>query len=108
MSVFAFGKTATFSCFSFKAHVARLTLYINNFRTAKWRALVAGAVAGPSLLLTGSEMRHTSMAIYIFMRASVLAARCGMKSKRLGSICRPLTWQHGDTFLMCLSSSQIL
>ncbi|CAM6126178.1 unnamed protein product [Calypogeia fissa] len=77
-------------------------------RTAKWRALVAGAVAGPSLLLTGSEMRHTSMAIYIFMRASVLAARCGIKSKRWGSICWPLTWKHGDTFLMCLSSSQIL
>ncbi|CAM6129357.1 unnamed protein product [Calypogeia fissa] len=77
-------------------------------RTAKWRALVAGAVAGPSLLLTGSEMRHTSMAIYIFMRASVLAARCGIKGKRWGSICWPLTWKHGDTFLMCLSSSQIL
>ncbi|KAL0696338.1 hypothetical protein Bca4012_063518 [Brassica carinata] len=39
---------------------------------------------------------------------SVLASRCGIKSKRFGSVCKPLTWEHGDLFLMCLSSSQIL
>ncbi|KAF6148737.1 hypothetical protein GIB67_019345 [Kingdonia uniflora] len=78
------------------------------FRTASWRALVAGAIAGPSMLLTGSNTQHTSLAIYILMRASVLATRCGIKSKRFGRICKPLTWSHGDIFLMCLSSSQIL
>ncbi|KAG2398706.1 uncharacterized protein HKW66_Vig0088130 [Vigna angularis] len=76
--------------------------------TAKWRALVAGAVAGSSMLLTGLEDQHTSLAIYILMRAAVLASRCGIKSKRFGKICKPLTWKHGDIFLMCLSSSQIL
>lgn len=77
-------------------------------RTAKWRALMAGAVAGPSLLLIGPNVQHTSMAIYIFLRAAVLAARCGIKSEHLGWFCRPLTWKHGDVFLMCLSASQIL
>ncbi|KAF2558675.1 hypothetical protein F2Q68_00016243 [Brassica cretica] len=66
------------------------------------------AVAGPSMLLTGPNTQHTSLAVYILMRAAVLASRCGIKSKRFGSICKPLTWKHGDLFLMCLSSSQIL
>ncbi|GLT57437.1 hypothetical protein SLA2020_434110 [Shorea laevis] len=77
-------------------------------RTARWRALVAGLVAGPSMLLTGPNTQHTGLAIYILMRAAVLASRCGIKSKRFGRICKPLTWKHGDIFLMCLSSSQIL
>ncbi|XP_058086334.1 uncharacterized protein LOC131233576 isoform X2 [Magnolia sinica] len=76
--------------------------------TASWRALLAGAIAGPSMLLTGPNTQHTSWAIYILMRASVLASRCGIKSKRFGYVCKPLTWSHGDIFLMCLSSSQIL
>nr|VDC71555.1 unnamed protein product [Brassica rapa] len=78
------------------------------FLTAKWRALFAGLVAGPSMLLTGPNTQHTSLAVYILMRAAVLASRCGIKSKRFGSFCKPLTWKHGDLFLMCLSSSQIL
>ncbi|KAJ7567433.1 hypothetical protein O6H91_02G146800 [Diphasiastrum complanatum] len=77
-------------------------------RTARWRSLAAGAIASPSLMLTGHDTRHTSMAIYILIRAAVLAARCGIKSKRLGWLCRPLEWKYGDVFLMCLSSSQIL
>ncbi|KAL0313949.1 UNVERIFIED_CONTAM: hypothetical protein Sangu_2239300 [Sesamum angustifolium] len=77
-------------------------------RTAKWRSLLAGAIAGSSMLLTGLDTQHTSLAIYILMRAAVLASRCGIKSKRFGHICKPLTWAHGDIFLMCLSSSQIL
>ncbi|XP_074275079.1 uncharacterized protein LOC141599077 isoform X2 [Silene latifolia] len=76
--------------------------------TAKWRALVAGAIAGPSMLLTGPNTQHNSLSIYILMRAAVLASRCGIKSRRFGRICKPLTWAHGDVFLMCLSSSQIL
>ncbi|GMI90954.1 hypothetical protein like AT1G34630 [Hibiscus trionum] len=77
-------------------------------RTSKWRALVAGLVAGPSMLLTGSNTQHTSLAIYILMQAAVLASRCGIKSKRFGKLCKPLTWKHGDIFLMCLSASEIL
>ncbi|XP_010496811.2 PREDICTED: uncharacterized protein LOC104773840 [Camelina sativa] len=60
------------------------------------------------MLLTGPNTQHTSLAVYILMRAAVLASRCGIKSKRFGKICKPLTWKHGDLFLMCLSSSQIL
>ncbi|KAG8499319.1 hypothetical protein CXB51_005885 [Gossypium anomalum] len=70
--------------------------------------LFLGTFAGPSMLLTGPNKQHTSLAIYILMRAAVLASRCGMKSKRFGKLCKPLTWKHGDIFLMCLSSSQIL
>ncbi|PKA59473.1 hypothetical protein AXF42_Ash016497 [Apostasia shenzhenica] len=77
-------------------------------RTAGWRALFAGAMAGTSMLLTGLETQHTSLAIYILMRTAVLASRCGIKSKSFGILCKPLTWSHGDIFLMCLSSSQIL
>ncbi|OAY58136.1 uncharacterized protein LOC110608546 isoform X3 [Manihot esculenta] len=77
-------------------------------RTAKWRALLAGLIAGPSMLLTGPNTQHTSLALYTLMRAAVLASRCGVKSKRFGTYCKPLTWKHGDIFLMCLSSSQIL
>ncbi|KAK6938157.1 hypothetical protein RJ641_031665 [Dillenia turbinata] len=77
-------------------------------KTAKWRSLLAGAIAGHSILLTGLDTQHTSLAIYILMRAMVLASRCGIKSKRFGRICKPLTWAYGDIFLMCLSSSQIL
>ncbi|THU49581.1 hypothetical protein C4D60_Mb06t11050 [Musa balbisiana] len=77
-------------------------------RTAGWRSLIAGLIAGPSMLLTGPNTQHTSLAIYILMRAAVLASRCGIKSERFGGVCRPLTWLHGDIFLMCLASSQIL
>ncbi|EFJ31580.1 hypothetical protein SELMODRAFT_439846 [Selaginella moellendorffii] len=77
-------------------------------RSARWRSLVAGAIAGPSLLLTGPKTRHTSMALYILMRAAVLAARCGVKSKKVGWLFSPVSWKHGDVLLMCLSSSQIL
>ncbi|XP_044982901.1 uncharacterized protein LOC123449675 isoform X1 [Hordeum vulgare subsp. vulgare] len=77
-------------------------------RTARWRSLLSGLIAGPSMLLTGPGTQHTSLAIYILMRAAVLASRCGIKSRRFGKICKPLTWSHGDVFLMCLSSAQIL
>ncbi|GAQ87156.1 hypothetical protein KFL_003350060 [Klebsormidium nitens] len=77
-------------------------------RTARWRALIGGALAGPALLLTGSKERHTSMAIYILVRAAVLTVRCGLKSRRFGWLFTPFGWRHGDAFLMCLSSLQIL
>ncbi|XP_041018803.1 uncharacterized protein LOC121260832 isoform X2 [Juglans microcarpa x Juglans regia] len=93
--------------FSILARLRRRKV-LTSLRTARWRALVAGAVAGPSMLLTGLNTQHTSLAMYILLRAAVLASRCGIKSKRFWQICKPLTWSHGDIFLMCLSSSQIL
>ncbi|KAG6648962.1 hypothetical protein CIPAW_07G180100 [Carya illinoinensis] len=93
--------------FSILARLRRRKV-LTSLRTARWRALVAGAVAGPSMLLTGLNTQHTTLAIYILLRAAVLASRCAIKSKRFGQICKPLTWSHGDIFLMCLSSSQIL
>ena len=39
-------------------------------RTKRWRAFASGAVAGPTLLLTGPKARHTSLAIYILIRCS--------------------------------------
>ncbi|BBG95750.1 hypothetical protein Prudu_004383 [Prunus dulcis] len=62
--------------------IGSLAGHRGQFRTAKWRALLAGAIAGPSMLLTGLNTQHTSLAIYILMRAAVLASRCGIKSKR--------------------------
>ncbi|KAK8708341.1 hypothetical protein V6N13_059383 [Hibiscus sabdariffa] len=59
-------------------------------------------------LFLGTFAEHKSLAIYILMRAAVLASRVGIKSKQFGKLCKPLTWKHGDIFLMCLSSSQIL
>ncbi|MCD9560123.1 hypothetical protein HAX54_018597 [Datura stramonium] len=49
-------------------------------RTAKWRALLAGAIAGPSMLLTGNT-QYISLTIYILMCAAVLASRCGIKNE---------------------------
>lgn len=51
---------------------------------------------------------HTSLALYIFVRAAVLGVRCGIKSERWGWLFKPFTYQHGDVLLMCLSSAQIL
>ncbi|KAM7520764.1 hypothetical protein LguiB_019726 [Lonicera macranthoides] len=52
-----------------------LDIFAGTFVTARWRALLAGAIAGPSMLLTGLNTQHTSLAIYILMRATVLASR---------------------------------
>ncbi|XP_060179794.1 uncharacterized protein LOC132609701 [Lycium barbarum] len=73
-------------------------------RTAKWRALLAGAITGPLMLLIGNT-HHKNLAIYILMRAAVLASLCGIKSKWFMHICKPLTWAHGDIFLKCVSPS---
>ncbi|KAJ1296604.1 hypothetical protein BS78_01G314500, partial [Paspalum vaginatum] len=76
-------------------------------RTARWRSLFAGLIAGPAMLFAGLQTTHTSLATYILVRAGVLAARCGMKSERFGKICQRLAWSHGDIFMMCVSSAQI-
>ncbi|CAL8462877.1 g2411 [Coccomyxa elongata] len=79
-------------------------------RTARWRAFVAGALAGPSLLLTGPKTRHHSLAIYILLRGLTLLVRCGNKPDAPPLVRRLLTptrWRHGDTALMCACTSQI-
>eukprot|EP00252_Welwitschia_mirabilis_P025869 TRINITY_DN8246_c0_g1_i2.p1 TRINITY_DN8246_c0_g1~~TRINITY_DN8246_c0_g1_i2.p1 ORF type:complete len:513 (-),score=84.57 TRINITY_DN8246_c0_g1_i2:234-1772(-) len=85
-----------------------LAALLGRDRGKRWRTFLAGALAGPSLLLTGFDTQHNSLAVYILMRAAVLASRCGIKSEKFGFLCKPLTWKYGDVFLMCLSSSQIL
>ena len=78
-------------------------------RTRRWRGLLAGAAVGPALLLTGGG-RHTSLSIYLFLRALILLGRIGNKSERpwLRTLLAPTRWEHGDTLMMCLSSSQVL
>lgn len=81
-----------------------------NRRTSGWRAAVAGAVAGPAILLTGPKARHTSLALYVLVRGITLLIRCGNKPSSpplLKRLLAPTRWQHGDTALMCLSTSQI-
>ncbi|KAK9806740.1 hypothetical protein WJX72_001016 [[Myrmecia] bisecta] len=80
-------------------------------KSAKWRALVAGAAAGPTILLTGRKDRHTSLALYILLRGITLLVRCGNKPsapKPVQLLLTPTRWKHGDTALMCLATSQIL
>lgn len=44
-------------------------------RSAKWRALVAGALAGQTLLITGSETRQYSLGTYVLLRGLTLVIR---------------------------------
>ncbi|CAI5965703.1 unnamed protein product [Closterium sp. NIES-65] len=90
------------------SHTIALPAHTCLSRTRRWRALLAGAAAAPSLLLAGPNTRHTSLALYVLLRAVVLAVRCGIKSPSWGWLFRPLTWRHGDTLLMCISAAQIL
>ena len=78
-------------------------------KTAAWRALVSGALAGPALLLTGPNTTHTSLALYVFLRGLTLLVRCGnlpTAAPWKRRILAPTRWKHGDTFLMCLSTCQ--
>lgn len=36
-----------------------------------------GALAGPAMLLAGSEQAHTSLALYLLIRSLTLLVRCG-------------------------------
>ncbi|KAK2984638.1 hypothetical protein RJ640_006621 [Escallonia rubra] len=77
--------------------IAALGGHRRHFRTAKWRALLAGAIAGPSLLLTGLNTEHTSLAVYILMRAAVLASRSAyiLKQDSLPSSYKSFLNKHG-------------
>lgn len=80
-------------------------------RTAAWRAYAAGAAAGPSLMLTGPQDRHTSLALYILLRGATLLIRCGNKPDAPPAVRKVLTptrWKHGDSAMMCVATSQIL
>ena len=48
-------------------------------RTSRWRSLMAGAVAGQMLVLTGSKPRHYSLATYVMLRGLTLLVRTGNK-----------------------------
>ncbi|PRW57029.1 hypothetical protein C2E21_4128 [Chlorella sorokiniana] len=79
-------------------------------RTRAWRAMAAGTLAGPTMLLAGSEQAHTSLALYLAIRGITLLVRCGnlpdahpLKRKLLA----PTRWEHGDVALMCLATSQL-
>lgn len=79
-------------------------------RTQAWRALVAGAAAGPTLLLTGRKSDHTSLALYVLLRGITLLVRCGNRPaaapwKR--RLLAPTRWRHGDVALMCLATPQL-
>lgn len=37
----------------------------------------AGALAGPAMLLTGTQQSHTSLALYVLIRGLTLLIRCG-------------------------------
>jgi hypothetical protein len=47
--------------------------------SAGWRAFLAGVCAGPSLLLTGPQSRHYSLATYVLLRGITLLVRVGNK-----------------------------
>ncbi|CAK0784870.1 hypothetical protein CVIRNUC_008075 [Coccomyxa viridis] len=79
-------------------------------RTKRWRAFVAGALAGPAILLTGPKTKHHSLALYILLRGITLLVRCGNKPDAPPAVRKLLTatrMKHGDTALMCACTSQI-
>eukprot|EP00798_Chlamydomonas_sp_ICE-L_P004119 gene4119-14223_t len=88
-----------------------LAVSLGKNRTAGWRGLVAGAVAGQTLHLAGSQKRHYSLATYILLRGLALLIFCGNKqgaNPLIRSILTPTRFEHGDVALMCASASQIL
>ena len=54
-----------------------IALGMGRERTRGWRALVAGFVAGGSLVLAGGEKRHTSLALYMALKGLTFLVRCG-------------------------------
>ncbi|KAK9825197.1 hypothetical protein WJX81_006470 [Elliptochloris bilobata] len=79
-------------------------------RSSDWRAFVAGAAAGPSILLTGPKARHHSLALYVLLRGVTLLVRCGNKPDAppaVRALLTPTRSRHGDTGLMCLCTCQL-
>jgi hypothetical protein len=86
-------------------HGAQIALLI--CRSAGFRAALAGLAAGPTILLTGYNVRHDDLALYIFLRGLTLLVRCGNRPAPAGCGVTP-RWEHGDVALMCAASWQIL
>lgn len=85
--------------------------YIVSCRSASYRAAVAGALAGPAILLTGVRARHDEAALYLLLRGITLLVRVGNKQTAPVMVRKALNvtrWQHGDTALMCIACWQIL
>ncbi|KAL4452113.1 hypothetical protein ABPG75_007775 [Micractinium tetrahymenae] len=79
-------------------------------RTRAWRAMASGALAGPAMLLTGTQQSHTSLALYVLIRGLTLLIRCGNLPQAhplKRALLAPTRWRHGDVALMCLSTAQI-
>ncbi|GLC40870.1 hypothetical protein PLESTB_000014000 [Pleodorina starrii] len=88
-----------------------IALVFGKASTQRWRALLAGLIAGQSLRITGPNRRHYSLATYILLRGLTLLVRTGNKPSAppaLRALLRPTRLQHGDTLLMCVAASQIL
>lgn len=78
--------------------------------TSAWRGALAGALAGPTLLLTGRHITHTSLALYVLLRGITLLIRCGnlpeaARWKRI--LLTPTRWPHGDVLMMCVATAQL-
>jgi hypothetical protein len=103
---------AFLGCFSgiFVSTDEAIACFAGAKRTASYRAILAGALAGPALLLTGPNTTHTSLALYVLLRGITLLVRCGnlpTAAPWKRRLLTPTRWKHGDVFLMCLSTSQI-
>ena len=62
-----------------------IALGLGRERTRGWRALVAGFVAGGSLVLAGGDKRHTSLALYMALKGLTFLVRCGNVPLVIGS-----------------------
>ena len=87
-----------------------IAMLLGRKKTRAWRSIVAGALAGPSILWTGRGSDHTSLAMYAFLRGLVLLVRCGNLPgaptwrRRLLA---PTRVPQGDVALMCLAVAQL-
>ena len=99
----------------FVASDEMIACFIGKEKTKAWRAMLSGLLAGPTLLLAGTETGHTSLALYILIRGITLLVRCGnLAPARSGfkgwlrRVTQKVTrWKHGDVALMCLSTMQL-
>ena len=98
-----------------------LSLRYGKQRSKSWRAAVAGAFAGPTLLLAdgvgrgpaADPRRHHGLATYVWLRSVVLLVRCAIKRRdRLTETQRrllaPFASDHADVGLMMASATVIL
>lgn len=99
----------------FVASDEMIACFVGKDKTKAWRAMLSGFLAGPTLLLAGTETGHTSLALYILIRGITLLVRCGNLSPARSGLkgwlqraTQKITrWEHGDVALMCLSTMQL-